>query len=103
MISDEKLRAMASEHWGVDNLTEYFWEKTVEFARLVEKENARMLAVEGRRMYCHTSGGHSFKILGDFGDMEMGSSEMVIHKWRATGKCLSCDAVLTVNYSEDKR
>jgi hypothetical protein len=102
MIKDEKLRQMASEHWGVDNLTEYHWEKTIEFARLVEKENARMQILENRRMYCHSKGGHSFVIKGDFGSIRGSSTETVIDKWRAVGHCENCDARLVVRYPEDK-
>lgn len=102
MIPTDKIRSLASEHWGVDALTEYHWEKTIEFARLVEKEYERLRAIENTRMGCLTNGGHSFVIHGEFGEMEMsGPSGMTIHQWRATGDCRNCDAQLTIRYRED--
>lgn len=90
---------MASDHWGVDALTEYHWEKTVEFAQLIEKEVHRRTAIENTRMGCLMNGGHQFALSpgGGFSELEY-STPTIIKGWTGSGVCQNCDAVLAVSY-----
>lgn len=100
-IPTGKIKKMAEEHWGVEALTDYHWEKTIQFAQLVEKEVHRRTAIENTRMGCLMNGGHNFMMRGEFGDIVCSGAEMTIEKFRATGQCQNCDAVLGINYRED--
>lgn len=100
-IPADKIKKMAEDHWGIDALTEYHWEKVIQFAHLVEKETHRRTAIENTRMGCLMNGGHSFTIHGEFGDITCSGGEMTIDQFRATGQCQNCDAVLGISYRED--
>lgn len=93
---------MASDHWGVEALTEYHREKTIEFAQLIEKEVHRRTAIENTRMGCLMNGGHQFALSpgGGFSELEY-TTPVVMKGWTGSGMCQNCDAVLAVSYREE--
>lgn len=101
-IPTEKIKKMAAEHWEVEGLTDYHWEKTIEFAKLIEKEVNRRNTIENTRMGCLMNGGHQFALSpgGGFNEMECGTP-VLIKGWTGSGQCQNCDAVLAVSYREE--